>query len=150
MSMSTSISQRDLWPDDLGPGKVIAPVTILREQASALAKKTRGLLEGRVDRANTNELLRTLAAATGEEGAFTYSFRIVAPALGPYQYELLRINHDYHLDPVRVRYLPAEEDYDADDEAAYVETLRKCFAHDETKRIIASLLAQIEAQPAGQ
>ena len=62
----------DLWPEDIGPiPDLKSPVTILREQASLLGKKTNNLVEA--------ELVQ-LEAVISEDREFSYAFLIVAPA----------------------------------------------------------------------
>src|SRR5437660_2266298 len=82
-------AQRDFWPDIAVQEPVTTPLSIMKEQASALARKTKGLLEGRVD---TTTLL----------GSFTHRFNIVAPTLDDYSYALFRVEHDLLLYPARI------------------------------------------------
>ncbi len=71
----------DLWPqnlESLAPAR--APVTILREQASLLGRKTKNLLEG--------EIVQVTPYKAEEDAEFVYRFNIMAPALGDYRYGL--------------------------------------------------------------
>jgi hypothetical protein len=79
----------DLWPD-IEQSKDVLPVTILREQAAALGKKTSHLLEGRV------------STRTDEDGNFVHSFYVVAPTMDNYSYRLLTITHGAEPYPVTV------------------------------------------------
>lgn len=84
-----SDAQRDFWPDIAVSEPVSAPLSLLKKQATALGRKTKGLLEGRVD-------------TTTRLGDFVHSFKIVAPTLDDYSYELFRVVHDVLLYPARI------------------------------------------------
>ena len=84
----------NLWPDDIGNVTSIAPVTILKQQAALLGKKTKNLVEGKV--APISE-----EAWTYRNG-FAYSLNIVARTLG-YEYRLLAISHGVDHYPLRIR-----------------------------------------------
>jgi len=137
--MSTSTPHRNLWPDDIAVSSVVPPVAILREQATALANKTRGLIQGEVRQLVPSPDIRAAAP-------FNYAFRIVAPALGNYRYDLLSVYHDHHLYPLKVTYHPTGQDYQAESEDGFLDALRACFSTEETKRIISALLAQVETE----
>ena len=85
--MATAIP--DLWPD-LGQAEIVPPVAILRQQATALGKKTNYLLDGRV------------GTTVGLDGTFRHTFSIIAPTLGDYSYELFWIEHHADQYPVKV------------------------------------------------
>ena len=72
----------DLWPDKIAVAKLITPVTILRQQASLLGKKTKNIVQGEVANWKLN---------IGAEYDFQYVFYIGAPALDNYRYRLLGI-----------------------------------------------------------
>ncbi|MFH1115955.1 MAG: hypothetical protein V1792_18745 [Pseudomonadota bacterium] len=147
----------DLWPNSLDSLPLDrAPVTILREQASLLGRKTNNLLEGEVIQ------IEPFDAADPE---FTYRFNIVAPALGNYRYGLFMIFHAITLYPVRFR---VDEDVRtelavgvesqgripvAEDETQFVDILRQILASTKTQRVIAGLLTQMRGSngmvPAG-
>lgn len=78
------------WPADIGIQSIITPVAILREQASMLAGRTKGLVEGRV------------STEVGRDSRIYHSFELVAPALGGYRYELFRISHSVLLYPLQI------------------------------------------------
>lgn len=92
----------DLWPNDIAEiGPIKAPITILKEQASALGEKTKNILKGEV--INVSEMglgdpevhrIRPIL-----KGAFTYMFYIVGITIG-YRYRLLVISHDVELYPL--------------------------------------------------
>jgi hypothetical protein len=114
----------DLWGAIEGPGVVRTPVSILKEQATLLGKKTNQLLRGRV---------RT--QAYGRE--VHHFFDIVVPALDDYSYELFGISHDTaDLYPVTV----GRSVFDK--EAEFVDWLGTTLSSRETQKIVRNLLAQ--------
>lgn len=125
-------STRDLWPDDLADTSVVAPVAILREQAALLAKKTKGLIEGRI---------QTNTAGTGRN--FLHHFFLVAPPLDNYTYHLLTVSHEMTLYPVTVMYVPTRENESVESEDAFVALLATSFRRPETRRVIEALLVQM-------
>ena len=82
----------DLWPDDIGDNLPKAPVTILRDQASALGQKTKNIVEAEVSILNRE--------FSSNNDIFSYAFIIVAPALNVYRYNLFSISHNIQLYPV--------------------------------------------------
>ncbi len=115
----------DLWPPDIAADVPITPVNILKAQASRIGEKTRNIVEGRVD---TNVVRDRLI----------HSFKLVAPALGNYSYELFRISHDVKVYPVTVE--PWDQKVASEEE--FVEWLRARLASPETHSVVGSLLAQ--------
>jgi hypothetical protein len=85
----------DLWPDTIKVEKVITPVTILRQQASLLGKKTKNIVQGEVREEKEN-----FGALNTYD--FNYVFYLVAPALNNYRYRLLDISYNVSLYPVIV------------------------------------------------
>ena len=135
-------AEKDLWPSDLGLGKTVTPVSILRTQATLLSQKTQGILEGAVE--------------TGTAGLDIYHrFVIVVPLLGNYRYPLFKVRRTGELYPVYVDEEPRPVDrrtglrdpgpVDAlllADERQFREWLRSMLSSDATKQIIANLYAQ--------
>ena len=120
----------DLWPNDFGTAGAKPPVTVLREQATLLAKKTNGIVEAEV--------------RTSTEGDdFSHRFSIVAPALGGYRYSLFTLEHDVNLYPATMHFQDTE--YHIESEDVLIDILRTVFASDKAKRVIYSLIAQSKA-----
>ena len=150
---------KDLWPEDIyvRESQLRAPVTILKEQASLLGKKTRNLVVGRVGRMAETEALHLGDTVGYRDSSFGYYFRLAAPALDGYQYTLFFIVHGIDLYPVRFRldesiaqeifhnpsYAPT-----AESEAEFTMLLSKIFAASKTRSVIQAMLAQMEVQPA--
>jgi hypothetical protein len=140
--MPNEFEIEDFWPE-LAPALVVTPASILKTQATALSRKTIGLLQGEV---------RTWA----NEGNIYHQFVVVVPALENYRYSILRIHHGAPVYPVYVDEAPtvaAEEQftgfivgrYKSDvlpDDGNFRRWLREALASADTKRILESLLAQ--------
>jgi hypothetical protein len=122
-------AQPDFW-GEIGSAEGPTPLSILREQAALLGRKTQGLVEAKVDTATF-------------DGIFTHSFKLVVPALDNYTYELFLISHGIDLYPVKasgvsdgVKWLTLES------ENAFLAWLQGTLSSPKTKKIIANLLAQ--------
>lgn len=76
----SSALEMDLWPKAKFETDLVTPVSILRRQAALLGEKTQQLVAAEViTNARDNDL--------------THFFRLVAPALDNYKYELFRVTH---------------------------------------------------------
>ena len=125
-----SLQPVSLWPQDLIVVGDKAPVTILREQATALGNQTKNLLEGYVERSH-------LSTAS----VLFYTFQIIAPAVGGYKYDLFVITHDVvHMYPVLVSYQTNETV--CANEVEFRERLGHIFSSEHTLAVVRSLLAQ--------
>ncbi len=127
----------DLWPE-LEQSQVVPPVAILREQAAALGKKAKHLLEGNVE------------TRTTPSGKFNHTFYIVAPALENYTYELYSIEQGADQYPVvaprlTTNALAGPPQLVLQTETELLEYVRDVLNSDRTKRIVGSLLAQVKA-----
>jgi hypothetical protein len=126
----------NLWPEDLGQTPIEAPLplAILKEQATFLAKKTKNALKGEVE----NYTL---------ESKNVYNFCIVAPKLNFYKYSLIEAKHEKFTDfPVEIRYESSNGDQyieTAKTEMEFIKLLGKILSNDRTKKIISTLLYQI-------
>ena len=138
-------AQTDFW-GEIVPAQERTPLAILREQASLLGTKTKNLVEATVDTSVT------------PGGQFVHRFTLVVPSLSSYKYELFRIEHGVAIYPIKVssevplaRTSRGLEEHllayaslnpQLDTEQEFVDWLRNKLSSDETKRIIANLLAQ--------
>lgn len=136
----------DLWPDKIGVEKLITPVTILRQQASLLGKKTKNIVQGEV-RSSKDSLT-----------SFNYAFYIIATALDNYRYKLLEISYDESLYPVKINVdqeiwdeIPAgfktmtsamEYYFGAGSEKEFQDILKAIFGSKKVLRVISVLLSQ--------
>ena len=119
----------DLWPDELQASEVTPPSTILRTQATSLAHRTKGVLEGRVK-------------SGAKQEAIYHTLFVVAPALGNYQYALLTITHDVKLYPVSMSAEEGRSWTEYNDETEFIEGLRDRLSSAESRRVIGALLTQ--------
>src|SRR6185436_13952765 len=131
-----SISQRNLWPEDIAVTDAVAPVSLLKEQAALLGERTKNLVEGSV----TSGVGKSLALML--EGGFTYDFDIVAPALNYYRYRLFSISHGVELYPLTISGTDAlnSDEFEVNNEEEFLKALETIFSFEKTKRIISSLI----------
>ena len=154
---------RNLWPDDIA--EVLAdtksPVAILREQAALLGQSTQNLVKAKVAEGQLAPLPEGLSRVIGISGQsllmkpnFVYDFFITAPPLGAYRYKAFTIEYGIDLYPVRIE---ADEDVQveitsksfllAESETEFVEILGEIFATEKMRRVISTLLAQMDVVP---
>jgi hypothetical protein len=117
-------AQTDFWGEIQTEG-IRTPVAILREQAALLGPKTQNVVEAKVQ----------TQAQPG--GIFIHIFDLVVPALDSYTYRLFSVSHPMGLYPMKAaeRQLNNEEEFKT--------WLRAKLSSEETKRIIANLIAQV-------
>lgn len=150
--MATQI--RDLWPSDIPASAITPPIAILREQAQLLSKKTHGLLLGEIASTTVRGPMSRPLEGSGAEMLgqalrtayglnMLHTFHIVAPALDNYRYALLSVRHDYYLYPAVLSFHPTGQDITANSEDEFQEQLAALLAHEETMRVLGSLLAQV-------
>lgn len=147
----------DLWPKDIEYTGLKAPVTILREQASLLGKRTQNIVTAEVaqprDLLVRMDQLRVINPRDPlKPKAFFYAFHLVAPVLGNYRYELFTIANDIRLYPVMIypdedilaEIAPdaSEKILVAETEDEFVEMLSKILSSQKTKHVIQAILAQ--------
>ena len=106
------------------------PANILKEQATALTAATNGMLQGAVSRSQSG-------------GDSKLALLIIAKALNNYTYTLLTVEHGITLYPVAIFFLPTGIYVRANDEPAFRQALKDLIGSDESGRIVAGLLAQI-------
>ena len=123
---------QDLWGEISLTEAVRTPITILREQAALLEKKTENILQGNVH-------------VTAYGNKFRASFEIIAPSLGDYSYCVLIIDYSVSMYPLRIQedvtgrsQMPIE----CSDEESFIQALGEILAHPQMKKVIASLVAQ--------
>jgi len=123
-------AQTDFW-GEIQADAIRTPASILREQAALLGPKTQNIIEAKVE-------MRT------EGGHFWHSFDLVVPALDNYRYRLFQSNHTIGLYPLAVSDSAVRIDnvMRLETEEEFSDWLCKRLSSDETRRIIANLLAQ--------
>ncbi len=125
----------DLLPDDFGTETLQPPVLILREQAEHLAKRTGGLVLGKVATQKLND------------GGFGHRFILEVPALDDYAFTLFTVIHPLWMYPLTFRpELPGwMGETRVESPAGFEDTLRMVFAHPEVGKVITALKAQAMA-----
>jgi hypothetical protein len=125
----------DFWPDVATAPRRVTALSLMKQQAVLLGKHTKNLLEGEV-------------SSSVHDGRLVHRFRISVPTLD-YSYELFRISHDIvAFYPVRVESSmvgPLAGHPLLDSEEAFMGWLKNVLSSDETKRVLDSLLAQVES-----
>ena len=89
----------DLWPEDIVHSSLIAPVTVLKEQAALLGEKSRQTVKAEVTSQS-----QAASSADGTAAPFVHRFNIVAPTLN-YRHELFYISHGVSFYPLTLTYL---------------------------------------------
>lgn len=118
----------DLWPADIGTGKLQSPVAILRREASLLGEKTSQLVTAEVT-----------TQSQGEH--FIHAFILVCPALDNYRYELFKVQHRLTFYPMT--FITGGGGISLSTQEEFLGRLRVIFSSQDTKNIVHSLLAQI-------
>lgn len=133
-----SISPHNLWPEDIAVTGVVAPVTILKDQASVLGQRTKNLVEGRVKQGTGDPL---------GNNKFSYDFDLVAPALNNYRYHLFSIWHGVEFYPLIISSSAAFPgvELEVPNEEEFLNALGSIFSSEKTRRVITSLIAQSRA-----
>jgi hypothetical protein len=146
----------NLWPDDFGTSAVTPPITILREQAEYLGKQTKGMVDGRVLTAKGSNPWADPAPVyddpdvaqfqelKGEEFLW-HRFYLEVPTLDNYRYLLFTVVHSLDLYPLRLHDHAVEKTFRCNNQTEFEQRLRDILASDKTKKIIRSILAQVEA-----
>jgi hypothetical protein len=116
----------DLW-GAFTPEALRTPVTILREQARLLGDKTQHLIEAEVS-----------TSARGRQ--FRHHFDLVVPGLDDYRFRLFEIWHGLEIYPVYA----GNDEEKLSTEAEFIEWLGRTLSSAETRRVISSLLAQVQ------
>jgi hypothetical protein len=119
-----------LWPDFDLEGNVVAPLTILREQANFLSKRTGQRIIGIVT-----------ALRSKPDSDFSYLFSIGSPLLSNYQYDLFRLDHGIAMYPAVLQ----PGNVNVRDEADLCNVLKAAFSSRETRKVISALLTQVKA-----
>jgi len=142
MSLAERVKKKrtdDLWPEDIAAGEgEVPPITILKQQASLLGRRTRNLIEAEVE-TGTSDYQRFLR----------HTLFLVAPALNFYRHALLEVEHDAtKLYPATIKASRSrngsskQQTLRAKNSNEFKKALKEVFADDETKKTIGSLLAQ--------
>src|SRR5437764_5911397 len=119
----------DLWPEFGDVPKIISPRSILVEQGTFLAQKTKNILSAEVVQGNSSD------------GRIVIHFNIIAPLLQKYTYRLFTLFHGVFYYPCDLRF--QNQAIVIPDESALIEQLKRIFSHESTIRIINSLIVKV-------
>jgi hypothetical protein len=115
-----------LWPTDFGNVNQETPLAILRQQGFALGQVTKNIVVGRV----TTE---------GSGGRFLHRFHLYCSALS-YETELFTVDHGIELYPAQLVAYTGGLRVGSPDELK--NELKRLFATEKTRQLIATLMAQ--------
>jgi hypothetical protein len=107
------------------------PLTILREQASALSDATNGYLYGN-------------AELTTSGDTFHVDLSIVAPSLDNYTFIVLSVTYNVYLYPVEIYFHATTRVERANNESEFEDILKKLLAAPEIQKVIVGLISQIQ------
>ncbi len=124
----------DLWPEDIVHSSLIAPVTVLKEQAALLGEKSRQTVKAEVTSQS-----QAASSADGTAAPFVHRFNIVAPTLN-YRHELFYISHGVSFYPLTLTYLNTAHAIKSESE--FKAKLKEVFASPDTLNVVHSILAQ--------
>ena len=122
----------DLWPEDIGVSSVVAPLTVLRDQAAKLGPRTQNAVQAVVE-------------TTAECNQFVHTFFIVVPSAPTCRYRLLRVKHGLLFYPLEVTSDLSLPNFRAGTQEEFLRALGEIFASGPAKKIIHSLIAQSRA-----
>jgi len=111
------------------------PKEILTKQAAYLSELTRNVLIAEIE---TNPGVR----GPSKDKVIIHSFVVRAPAMGNYQFTLLRVVHDFGIYPLQVHDDLLDDFYILDTEEEFVDTLSTIFSSVKTQNAIRALIAQ--------
>ena len=143
---------RDLWSDQIVLTSMVPPVAILREQATLLREKTKGLVLGEVESLEqpaeeVDEYLKE-AFASAPPTVQTHTLYLVVPGLDNYQYSLLSVKHDFQAYPCSGYYHPTHKEGNPvaslSNEKAFLDWLRSALSASPTARIIVALMSRVQ------
>jgi hypothetical protein len=137
---------------------------LLREQASLLGERTKGLVLGEVESSERPvegfETYVDEALSAETRVVHSHTLYLVAPALDNYQYALLSVEHDFQPYPCRGRFHPVpveggegiggeDEGYftnpaSISSEHTFVDWLRIALSQRETTRVIHALIYRVQ------
>lgn len=130
----------DLWPDVIKVSETSArsPVAILRQQAAYLGDKTQNIVQAEVSTSTTSTRRGVLPFADTPPYDFAHTFRLVAPALDNYKYDLFIVMHNMTFYPLMLTY--EGKRYEADNEHAFIRELQAILSSPRTTEIIDQLV----------
>ncbi|MBI1918741.1 MAG: hypothetical protein HYS12_28950 [Planctomycetes bacterium] len=121
----------NLWPDFQAPEAINSPVFLLKEQATALQQKTKGLV------------LAGLRPASAPDGSFWVGFNLYSPALGEYTYRLFEVTYPPQFFPVTLTAADTAQTVQTLDQ--FKALLESVLRSSRTKQVVEAIMAQATA-----
>lgn len=130
-----SPNEKNLWGELPKNVEVRTPYLILKEQASILTQMTKGLLIGEVDR-----------RPSIDQNFFLVRLRIKVPSLNSYTYSVVEVKYSPKIYPLKIMDLTgSEQEIECFSEQEFESVLRKILSSSPVKRVISTLLAEIQS-----
>jgi hypothetical protein len=124
------MSIENLWGEFSPEESIQTPVGVLREQASILTEKAKGIIAGEVENGRT------------ADGQLSHTLKIVAPSLGGYSYSVVRVLHPIALYPGLLIDYSNEKRYNFASEDEFVSILKSALSGSSLIQVIRALIAQ--------
>jgi len=135
------LDTKNLWPKELLTGDdILLPITILREQAKYFNQMTRNIVVAEV---KTKAVEIPNKNSNLPQQGILHTLKIVAPAIGNYDFELLRLlQQDISPYPLEVYAPLLELKYNISGPMDLEQCLKEIFTNFKTVRAIQSLMTQ--------
>jgi len=131
---------KNLWPAELlNTSHLLLPITILQEQARFLNEMTKNIVIAEID---TRKATLSITPSKTKP-AIIHTLKVIAPAIGNYDFELVRlIQEEVFPYPLRV-YAPLTDDsHEINTSTELANVLEKIFNDKKTIATVQSLLVQ--------
>jgi hypothetical protein len=131
---------KNLWPEELfKDNDLVLPITVLQDQAKYFNERTNNIVIASVD-------TKKVSIGTKESDAkpgILHTFKIIAPAIGNYDFELIRIVQENFLPyPLRAYAPSLEKSYEINNSEQLEFALKTVFGDKKIIAIIQSLIMQ--------
>lgn len=140
---------KNLWPKELlSTFDIVLPITILQEQASFFNDMTKNVVTASIDTQKISVQsfpeLKGLGSGSGTNSAIVHVFKISAPSIGNYDFDLLHvIQEDLLPYPLKViSQIWEDKAFDAKDGEQLKDILEKIFNEKKVITIVQSLILQ--------
>lgn len=133
---------KNLWPEDLLKGsEMLLPITILQEQAKFLNEMTRNIVVANVDTKTVQIAISKNSTET--KPGILHTLKIIAPAIGSYNFELARLVQEELLPyPLRIFAPLTEQRFEISNSEELELALKTIFNDKKTIATIQSLILQ--------
>jgi len=119
---------KNMWGDINDMADIRAPHEIIEEQGKLLSEMTKGLLELKIERKQSQTI-------------FSYDVYISLPSM-QYKQRILRLTHDIKLYPANLHDEQGTNEYRSKNQVEFEENLCATLSSNETRTVISGLMAQ--------